>query len=52
MQKITRLGHTRESELIKELANANIIETVSGHGKGNIDFAISDSDMEIDMIRD
>lgn len=33
VQNITKLGHIRASELIIELANANIIETVSGHGK-------------------
>lgn len=38
VQKITKLGYTRASELIKALANANIIETVSGHGKGKYRF--------------
>lgn len=38
VQNITKLGHTRASELIKELAKANIIETVSGHGKGKYRF--------------
>lgn len=38
VQKITKLGYVRASELIKALANANIIETVSGHGKGKYRF--------------
>ncbi|NCC42345.1 MAG: hypothetical protein EOM18_01870 [Clostridia bacterium] len=38
VQNITQLGHTRASELIKELAEANIIEKVSGHGKGKYRF--------------
>lgn len=38
VQSATKLGHTRASELLGELVNANIIETVSGHGKGKYRF--------------
>lgn len=38
--KITQLGHTRASELIKQLVEANIIEAVSGHGKGKYKFVM------------
>ncbi|HOO80125.1 MAG TPA: hypothetical protein PLQ04_07035, partial [Lachnospiraceae bacterium] len=38
VQSATKLGHTRASELIKELVNVNIIETVTGHGKGKYRF--------------
>lgn len=40
VQKITQLGHTRASELIKQLVEANIIEAVSGHGKGKYKFVM------------
>ncbi len=38
VQKITQLGHTRASELLKELVEVKLIETVSGYGKGKYRF--------------
>ena len=38
MQKITKLGASRASDLLKDLVHAHIIEAVSGLGKGKYRF--------------
>lgn len=38
VQKITNLGTSRASDLLKELVNAQVIEAVTGHGKGKYRF--------------
>lgn len=38
MQKITELGASRASDLLKDLVNAQIIESVTGYGKGKYRF--------------
>ena len=38
VQKITDLGTSRASDLLKDLLNARIIEVVTGHGKGKYKF--------------
>lgn len=38
MQKITELGASRASDLLKDLVHAKIIESVTGYGKGKYKF--------------
>lgn len=38
MQKITKLGASRASDLLKDLVHAQIIEAVAGYGKGKYKF--------------
>lgn len=38
VQKITELGTSRASDLLKDLVNAQIIEAVTGYGKGKYKF--------------
>ena len=38
VQKVTGLGGTRAYELLKSLQNIQMIEVVSGHGKGKYKF--------------